>query len=128
MTIKEETTSTIIRFARTEKPIEGILMGNPAEPIRPDWVAIIHNATKTSRRTDVLESFDMVFYMDNGKMVDIDHPRETLEIILGVAKLVGAPKQNEWHKCNVEVKNVESVPWKSVEPFYKNASCPPVRE
>ena len=106
----------VVRYVRLRddlKPVE-IYMGDPLEPINPDWVAITHGVIRSSRRPDGIEGFNLTFFMDDGSC--LTHEQfETLEIAIDQAHAIVGIRPDEWALCRVEITNDDgSIPWQAV--------------
>ena len=107
---------TVVRYVRLRdelKPVE-IYMGNPPNPINPDWVAITHAILRSRQRPDGIESFNLTFFMDDGKCLTWEQ-FETLEIAIDQAKAIVGILSDEWNVCRVEITNDDgTIPWSDV--------------
>jgi hypothetical protein len=106
----------IVRFVRLReelKPVE-IYPADTLEPIRPDWIAITHGISRSERRPDGIEGYNLYFLMDDGRCLAMEC-FETLEITLDQAKSIAGVRKDEWHQCGVEVNSEDgSFRWSDV--------------
>ena len=106
----------VVRFVRLRdnlKPVE-IYMGDPPEPINPDWVAITHGVIRSSRRPGGIEGYNLTFFMDDGRC--LTHEQfETIEIAIDQAHAIVGICTDEWMSCRVEITNDDgSISWQAV--------------
>jgi len=115
-TMDEKCDETVVRYVRLcyeLKPVE-IYMGDPPEAINPDWVAITHAILRSRRRSDGIESFNLAFFMDDGKCLTSEQ-FETLKISIDQAKAIVGIIPEEWNVCRVEITNDDgTIPWPNV--------------
>jgi hypothetical protein len=106
----------VIRYTRLRdelKPVE-IYMGDPPEPINPDWVAITHGQIWSARRPDGIEGFNLTFFMDDGRRITSEQ-FDTLNIAMDQAKSIVGILHDEWQSCHVEITNENgSISWSIV--------------
>lgn len=96
----------IIRYTRLReelKPVE-IYPVDTLEPIRPDWVAITHGVSRSTRWPKGIEGFNLCFLLDDGQLLALEC-FETLEIALDQAKAISGIRHDEWETCEVEVRS-----------------------
>lgn len=97
-----------VRLRDELKPVQ-IYMGDPPEPIRPDWVAITHGFSKQ------LDGFNLTFFRFDGTFITSE-PFDTLEIALDQAHAIVGIKHSEWEPCRVEITNDEGkITWEEVQ-------------
>jgi hypothetical protein len=96
-----------VRLRDDLKPVE-IYMGDPPEPIQPDWVAITHGF---SRR---LDGYNLTFFRFDGTCITSE-PFDTLEIALDEAHAIVGLEHSEWDSCHVEITDEDGrISWEEV--------------
>ena len=94
----------IIRYFRMRPELQPvpIYVTPDNEPIRPDWLAIVHARTWSRLRPEPEDSYVLSFLRDDGHEYDFVQCN-TIEIALDQAKNIASVPQSEWQRCAVKV-------------------------
>jgi hypothetical protein len=105
----------LIRVTRLRdelKPVQ-IYMGDPPEPIAPDWIGIVHRRWKHERRSEPLESFGLSFRRDDGSEITWEQ-FGTLGIAIDQAHAIVGITPDEWRVIGMDMTD-DGWPWKEIE-------------
>lgn len=111
----------LVRVTRLRKdlnPVQ-IFMGSPPEPIKPDWVGIIHRRWTEERRVTPHEAFDLSFRRDDGSEITWEQ-FESLRIVLDQAKAIVGINREEWQTVGIDMTEEEGWPWSRIDKELSN--------
>jgi hypothetical protein len=106
----------IIRYFRMRSELQPvhIYVTPDNEPIRPDWLAIVHARTWSRRRPAPEDSYVLSFLRDDGHEYDFVQC-DTLAIAVDQAKIIAGISQTEWTECHVKIESEDgSFSWADV--------------
>jgi hypothetical protein len=113
---EEENTESLIRYAPLSEELRpvSIFAGDPAVPIKADWIGISHCVVRLPPRSEEIESYIVNFYSERGELLEALQ-FETLNIALDQAKSIAGIAPSDWRNCNVPVPDDRRVSWDAIE-------------
>jgi hypothetical protein len=117
---------TLVRVTRLRNdlnPVQ-IFIGDPPEPIKPDWVGIIHRRWTEDRRAAPHESFDLSFRRDDGSEITWEQ-FESLLIALDQAKAIVGINRTEWKTAAIDMTE-DGWCWTRIEKELSNQQIQPI--
>ena len=102
----------VIKLREELKPVE-IYPGWDPDPIRPDWVGIIHSGFMMAHREDIQEGFLLSFRDAEGRELASEQ-FDTLAMTIDQANAIVGIKPDEWLVLEIDMPDAD-LPWEAIE-------------